>query len=109
MARPLRHEGHSYCRIGVMGRVWVTQGGASDAPDIETGGCRTRSPSFFVAASPKLLLAAPRELILAFGRDKRILASHLQIAVAGDLGRFNSASADLLPPSDVRAPETVRS
>jgi hypothetical protein len=57
----------------------------------------------------ELLLDAPRQLILPFGRDEGVFASHFQIAVASDLGRLDGASADLLSPSNVRPPERVRS
>jgi hypothetical protein len=67
---------------------------------------RWRALSLFDCLS-ELLLNAPRQLILPLGRDECVFAGHFQIAVAGDLGRLDGASADLLPPRDVRPPERV--
>ena len=56
----------------------------------------------------KLLLNAAGELILAFGGDEGVFTSHLQIAMVSDLRGFDGATADLLPPRDIRTPERVR-
>ena len=60
---------------------------------------------FFLAARQKLDLDSACQLILPLGGDEGVFAGHLQIAVAGNLRRFDGATADLLPPRDVRAPE----
>ena len=57
----------------------------------------------------ELGLNKARQFILPFSGNKSVVASHLEIAVAGDLRRFDGAAADLLPPSDIRSPERVRS
>jgi hypothetical protein len=41
-------------------------------------------------------------------RDKGVFASHFQIAVTGDLRRLDGATANLLPPRNVRPPVRVR-
>ena len=56
----------------------------------------------------KLVLNTPRQFVLALGRHQGIFSGHFQIAVPGNLGGFDGAAADLLPPSDVGSPEGVR-
>jgi hypothetical protein len=56
----------------------------------------------------KPALDASRQLILPFGADEGIFASHLEIAVAGDLRCLDRASADLLPPCNIGAAKRVR-
>ena len=46
-----------------------------------------------------------RQFLLPFDPHKRVLAGHLDLGVAGDLGHFNRGSADFLAPGDVRAAE----
>jgi hypothetical protein len=48
-----------------------------------------------------------RQFILSRRGDKRIIAGHLQVTVSGDLRRLARASAHLLPPRDIGAPERV--
>jgi hypothetical protein len=50
-------------------------------------------------------LDTPRQFVLTFGRDEGVLARHFQIAVAGDLGSFDRATTDLLPPRDIGSPK----
>ena len=56
----------------------------------------------------ELLLNPACQFILPLGRDEGVFAGHLQIAVASDLRGFDGATANLLPPRDVRASERVR-
>jgi len=55
----------------------------------------------------ELLLGPAREFVLTLRRDKRIFASHLQIAVPGDFGGFDGTATDLLPPRYIGTPEGV--
>src|ERR1019366_8569706 len=50
----------------------------------------------------ELVLDKAGQLVLALGRDERVLSRHFKIAVASDLRRLDGATADLLPPSNVR-------
>jgi len=54
------------------------------------------------------LLNSPGQFVLPLGRHEGLLARHLQVGVAGDVGGLDGAAADLLSPSDVGAAERVR-
>jgi hypothetical protein len=60
----------------------------------------------FIAGAGEFFLNSARQLVLARGGYEGIFAGHFQI-VAGDLRRFNGASADLLTPRDISSPKGV--
>ena len=49
------------------------------------------------------LLNPPRQFILPFRCNERVLARHFKVAVAGDLGGLDRAAADFLTSGDVGA------
>ena len=64
-------------------------------------------PLRFTAGAGEFFLNSVRQLILALRCDEGIFAGHFQIAVAGDLRRFDGASANLLTPRDIGSPKGV--
>ena len=64
-------------------------------------------PVRFIAGAGEFFLNSARQLVLALGGYEGIFAGHFQIAVGGDLRRFDGASAGLLTPRDISSPKGV--